>query len=265
MQGIVKKALPLKPLISVITVTFNAEDKIEQTIKSVVSQSYTNIEYIVIDGGSTDKTLEILGRYSNNIDLIVSEPDDGITDAMNKGITYSLGDYVLFIHAGDYFLDNFILESAIEHMGDKDSILVCDILFGKDQKRMRSNGFGFLTHFKLRNPHQGILCAKTVFNKVGYFDCDYKICADYDFFLRAYKKGFKSKRLPIILTFMDDDGVSSRKDWKALYNRFTEEKKIHKKNVEKICMKLIYQIYWFLYLPYRKMRYLCDVNYRKRN
>ena len=101
-RGLFKSALPSKPLITVITVVFNGEETLEETIASVINQSYDNVEYIIIDGESTDKTLDIIQKYDGVIDYWVSEKDKGIYDAMNKGLSLFLGDYVIHINAGDH-------------------------------------------------------------------------------------------------------------------------------------------------------------------
>ena len=250
-----KKNVHHSPTVTVITVCYNAGDKLEKTINSVILQTYPNIEYIVIDGGSTDNTTEILQRYNNNIDLVISEPDEGITHAMNKGITYSRGDYLIFIHSGDYLLEPTGIECIAAHMTKDNPIIMCDILFGMKQKRVRAKGFNFLTHFKFRNPHQGILCAKAVFDNIGYFSNDYHVCADYHFFLRAYQMGYKAKTLPVTLAFMNDEGISSSKDQKEFFRRILEEKKIHETVGRETFIRLVYKIYWLLYMPYRKIRH----------
>ncbi|MFC1603328.1 glycosyltransferase, partial [Pseudomonadota bacterium] len=95
-----------RPLISVVTVVYNGVRNIEQTIKSVINQVYENVEYIVIDGGSTDGTVDVLKKYDSQIDYWDSVPDNGISDAMNKGVSHASGDYIIFIHADDYFANN---------------------------------------------------------------------------------------------------------------------------------------------------------------
>src|SRR5690606_36017588 len=100
---------------SIITIAFNNEKDIEATIRSVTNQSYTDIEYIIVDGSSTDKTLEIAKQYSHQISQIISEPDQGIYDAINKGIKASTGDVVGLIHAGDRLYDNLVIEKIANH------------------------------------------------------------------------------------------------------------------------------------------------------
>jgi len=107
------------PLISIITVVFNGERYLEETILSILNQTYQNIEYIVIDGESNDNTLEIIKKYQNNITFWISEADDGIADAMNKGLKYAKGEFVLFIHADDYLIDSNCIKNAVDKFDDK--------------------------------------------------------------------------------------------------------------------------------------------------
>jgi glycosyltransferase involved in cell wall biosynthesis len=109
-----KKRLGFCPKISIITVCYNAEKQLKKTIDSVINQTYKNIEFIIIDGASSDNSLELLKTYSSSINFWVSEPDHGIYDAMNKGLSVATGDYVQFLNAGDYFCDETSLEAIIE-------------------------------------------------------------------------------------------------------------------------------------------------------
>lgn len=120
-----KIILPLKPKISVITVCYNAENSIEKTIESVLNQNYSNIEYIIIDGKSTDNTKNILRKYRDKITKIISEPDSGLYDAMNKGLLLATGDYVNFMNAGDIFCDNNVIKDVIEKYNSS-----ADVIYG---------------------------------------------------------------------------------------------------------------------------------------
>jgi glycosyltransferase involved in cell wall biosynthesis len=111
--GVKKQSQPGKPLITIVTVVFNGEEFLEQTINSIISQSYNNIEFIVIDGGSTDGTLDIIKKYENSIDYWLSEKDCGIYDAMNKGIDLARGDWINFLNAADEFYDDEVLNKVV--------------------------------------------------------------------------------------------------------------------------------------------------------
>lgn len=244
-----------QPLISIITVSLDAEKYIEQTIQSVLNQTYKNIEYIVVDGGSTDTTVEIINKYLDKIDHFISEKDDGIADAMNKGISMATGDYVCFLHADDYFSQDNALETVVQSMDKTADIIACNIRFGKQLKIYKPRGFNFWFNFK-GIPHQGILCRRSLIEKFNGFDKQFQICMDYDLFLQAYRIGTKLEKAPILLAVMRDIGISSREDWKSLKIRFAEERRVHEKNCRSVLMKIVYQLYWSLYLPYRYMVYV---------
>ena len=245
----------MKPLVSVITISLNADKHIEQTIQSVLNQTYDNVEYVIVDGGSTDETLNIVSKYQSNIDHFVSEKDDGIADAMNKGAALASGEYIIFLHADDYFYDNDSLARAMTYIDADTDILACNILYGRDMKKVRPRGFNFWFNFKGPH-HQGIICRKSIIMRNNGFDKDFKICMDYDLFLRSYRMSANLLKVPVVLSVMGDTGISSRKDWGSLKERFSEERKVHEKNCPSVTMGILYKVYWFLYLPYRFFMYL---------
>ena len=116
------------PKFSIITVTYNAGKTLEKTIQSIISQSYRNVEYIIVDGKSKDNTLQIADTYKQGIHCIVSEPDKGLYDAMNKGIRLATGDYLCFLNAGDKFHDNDTLQRMVDSLKDGE---LPDVLYGK--------------------------------------------------------------------------------------------------------------------------------------
>lgn len=250
-SGNLKDSLSNMPLITVITVVYNGAKYIEQTIQSVINQTYNNIEYIVVDGGSTDGTLDIIHKYENMIDYWISEPDNGIADAMNKGLSIATGEYVLFLHADDYLVSDKSLEFAAKQV-NKSDIVLFDILYGTKLRRLTSRGLGFWINFKTGVYHQAALCRLVVFKQIGGLDTDFKIGMDYDFFLRAYRHGFNTRTIPFVLSVMRDTGISSQTDWASLNQRFNEEKKIHQKNCNSRLMMILYKLYWIYYIPYRK-------------
>lgn len=247
----------MRPSISIITITLNSERHLEQTVSSVARQDYANIEYIVVDGGSTDKTLDILDRYKNTIDIIVSEKDSGIADAMNKGLGVATGDYILFLHSDDYLLAKDSIRKASLNICQDDDIFLLSIYLKNDcdQIYARPRGFSFLMNFKTGVWHQSAICSKRLFDAIGGFDTSIKVAMDYDFFLRAFRLGYKVKKVDFPLSVMRLSGISSRKDWDSLKSRFLEEENIHKKNCSGRFMSGIYALYWLFYPLYRKILY----------
>jgi glycosyltransferase involved in cell wall biosynthesis len=243
--------------ISIITVTYNSSQYLEQTIQSLISQTYTNFEYIVIDGGSTDGTVEILKRYSSKIDRLVSEPDDGIADAMNKGIELATGEYIFFLHSDDYLLHPEVLQKVSNHLSNAPEIVLFDIYLEKHGKRFLSvpRGFTFWMNFKTGVFHQSSFCKRELFKKINKFDTQFEIAMDYDFFLRAYREKASVSYIDYPVSLMRLTGLSSKRDWPSLKERFLEERRIHFKNCHSSFMNIIYKFYWLLYLPYRAFRY----------
>ena len=246
------------PKISIITVCFNAEKYIEQTINSVIDQKNCDIEYIVIDGASTDKTLSIIKRYDPVITRWISEPDKGIADAMNKAVRLATGDYLLFLHADDYLVDLDIMSNALCSMSSDADINAFNVIYktknGDVKKSTRP--FGIRTYFKTPVMHQGAFCKKELFEKIGGFDESLEIAMDYDFFYKAHQIGAVMQTHNVELSVMRDTGISSRQDWPTLKQRFAEEKRVHFANNKSAFMAAIYTVYWALYLPYRKIRWL---------
>jgi len=115
------------PFITIITAALNSEATIKKTLESVRNQTFQDFEHIVIDGGSRDETLEILKKYDNTYNLTwISEPDNGIADAMNKGIDLATGDYILFLHSDDYLVNSSVLKRASEYLADRFDIFFCN-------------------------------------------------------------------------------------------------------------------------------------------
>jgi len=239
--------------ITIITVCFNSEKYIEDCITSIVSQTYSNIEYIIVDGGSTDGTVDLIKKYEYGITKWISEKDKGIADAMNKGIRFATGDYILFIHSDDYLLNQTSISDAVKIMYFNADFNAFAILSGNRFKNIEktSEKFSFNFYLKTKIMHQGCFCSRSVFDMLGLFDVHFKIAMDYDFFFRAYRHGCSIRCFNFPISFMRDTGISSRKDWASLKLRFMEEQKVHYKNCKK---NLIYRLYWFLYPKYRYLR-----------
>jgi len=215
MQGLFRKSFKNKPLISVVTIVYNGETYLEQTILSVLNQTYDNIEYIIIDGGSTDATREIIKKYEDKIDYWVSEKDKGIYDAFNKGINLTTGLYVGLLNADDYYDLNTIKTVVQEY----NSFPQGDIFYGDmylfnekydRKKRMNALSLAYLDRDICVN-HPTCFVRKEIYYNLQ-FDLHYALSADYDFIIRLYKKGYKFYPIRKILTIMRDGGVSTQFD-----------------------------------------------------
>jgi glycosyltransferase involved in cell wall biosynthesis len=136
--------------LSIITITFNSEEYLDHTIRSVAAQTYPNFEYIVVDGASTDGTLDIIKRHEQHIDRWVSEPDGGIADAMNKGVAIATGDFVYFLHSDDYLGSDEALSEACRHLTEVDDVFLFNIYLEKDGNKSlhRPRGFNAWLQFK---------------------------------------------------------------------------------------------------------------------
>jgi glycosyltransferase involved in cell wall biosynthesis len=199
-----------EPYFSIITVCRNEVENIEATCLSVVGQTFENYEWIVVDGGSNDGTLSILEQYKSEIAIFISEPDNGIYDAMNKGINRAKGQYIIFINGGDRFVGHEIL-NAVAGMPEKDLIVGDVIVDGEPRREHCSPIMLTLDHLKRTTlPHQASFISRSLFLQHGLYDLSYRIVADYEFFVRIYTASVPSyihtdKKIAIF----DDLGISS--------------------------------------------------------
>jgi glycosyltransferase involved in cell wall biosynthesis len=241
--------------ISVITVSLNAHATLAMTLQSVLGQSFDGHEILVVDGGSTDGTVEIIREHASGLAWWVSEPDQGIADAMNKGIARARGEWLLFLHADDYLHASDALERAVTRLADAD-ILACAIEYREpDRSRVvRSRGFGAWMNFKTGFWHQGLLIRRSLFDRIGLYDPAFRIAMDYEWLLRAYRAGAHLQTAPeLVLSTMRHGGISSRKDWPTLAHRLAEERAIHARHAAGPWMKLLYAAYWSVYPAYKRV------------
>ena len=246
-----------RPTLAIVTICFNSEKYIGDTLKSVAEQTLPPNEFVVVDGGSSDATLEIVTNYAGTVTKVISEPDHGISDAMNKGIAHTNSDYILFLHSDDFLSGKESLEKAIKLMTDGKDIYGFAVTFRqKDkEKKIVSKPFGFWTNFKTRTAHQGVFCHRRVFKALEGFDKQFRIAMDYDFFLRAMRANFNIEPIDdLTLSVMRDTGISSRTDWCGLKERFSEERKVHEKNCPSKFMQLLYSIWWMTYPTFRYVK-----------
>jgi len=179
--------------LSIITICYNEKERITATIKSVLNQTFKDFQYIVIDGASTDGTVDIIKKYEDNIDLFITEADSGIYNAMNKGIDYCKGEYIYFLNAGDVLYKADTLEIILTYKLSGDIVygnIAIKELSGKQWifKMPHSLNKAFL--LKKTIPHQATFTKRALFDKVGKYDEKYKIAADYKFSLQAIYKHF---------------------------------------------------------------------------
>jgi glycosyltransferase involved in cell wall biosynthesis len=205
--------------ISIITVCYNSEATIKDTLESIKNQVYTNIEYIIIDGGSTDNTLKILDEYSEMITILISEQDKGLYDAMNKGITLANGDVIGILNSDDLYQDSKVINEVMCEFNNNSEL---DILYG-DLVYVKSDNTDkvirnwiskkyYSQFFEDSNvpPHPSLFVRRKVYSEAGLFDLDFKIAADYEFMLRIFKKNnFNSKYLNRLIVRMRLGGASN--------------------------------------------------------
>ena len=224
--------------ISIITVCKNAVDSIEDTLLSLYGQTYNNIEHIVIDGASTDGTLEILNKYQDKIAYFVSESDSGIYNAMNKGIKAATGDFLYFLNATDSLYDETVFETIVKEFEQHKNL---KILWGKvqftEEKKDTSvllyDDINFKSDFAYKNPcHQVIFYKNDIFKKYGGYDEEFPIYADYDFNLRMLAiNNLECKYIPKFLARFELGGISTATDEINMEIQRKEKIKIHYKNL----------------------------------
>lgn len=208
------------PLITVITATFNAAKTLEQTIVSVINQRYLSVEFIVVDGGSTDGTLDILRKYEHAIDYWLSEPDEGIFDAWNKGVSLSSGDWIAFLGADDIYLDGALEGYAAAIVKSSDSKLDyissrVNLTRGKNTVRVIGKRWNWRDFSKYMNvAHVGSLHHARLFEQWNGFDLSYRICGDYEFLLRP-GANLRADYFDQTTVNMSIGGVSDA-NWRAL-------------------------------------------------
>lgn len=203
--------------VSIITVCYNSAATINDTITSVLSQDYKNIEYIVIDGGSSDATLDIINKYREQISVVISEPDKGIYDAMNKGIKNATGDIVGILNSDDFYETKDVITETVNNFDVDTEIVFGDLIFVKPENIEKITRFYSLPRFKAWKlrfgwmpPHPATFIKKSVYDKYGLYKINYKISADYEVFVRfllVNKVNFK--HINKILVRMRDGGVST--------------------------------------------------------
>jgi glycosyltransferase involved in cell wall biosynthesis len=209
--GTVKNSLHNQPLVTVITVVLNGALHLEQTICSVLGQGYDNLEYLVLDGGSTDGSLEIIKGYEKQIDYWRSEPDSGIYDAMNKGLALAKGELIVLVNADDYFEPGAVEKVVTTYReADRDTII-----YGHTRILQEDLGLSYImtaheNHWKgMGFTHSAMFVPRTVYQRLGGYNCRYTLAADYDFLLQALREGIPIRLVDAVLNNYRNTGLSA--------------------------------------------------------
>ena len=225
--------------VTVVTAVLNDAGHIEQTILSVISQTDIEIEYIIVDGGSKDGTLELIGKYKDKISLLISEPDRGVYDAMNKGIKYSTGDFVYFLNSGDVLLNPSILSKIkLEEIKERNAIIYGNVVvaYGNIEALEKPRPF-----FNSKMKFKGIgICHQSMFFpgkliRNEKYDLSYNIAADYDLAYRLWRKGTE---------FLYKDITIAKYDWgKGISSNPYKLLDVYRENA-RVCHQQLNPLYW---------------------
>ncbi|WP_338240579.1 glycosyltransferase family 2 protein [Aurantiacibacter hainanensis] len=243
-----------RPLVTVVTASFRALEDLRQTVESVAAQGLDCVEHVVIDGGSDDGTREYLQSCDNV--RWVSEPDEGIADALNKGVAMARGEWIIVLQAGDLFFDDTTLERAMRHLGEGYEIVSFDVILQEadSERLLRAKGFGTTFSFFMSMPHQGAFCRRDLLERCGGFDPTCAVALDYDFYFRAREAGVGVRVVNEPLSLMPVGGISTRTDWPSVRRRLAEARKLHFRYARNAAETAIYAAFWTLYLPYKWFR-----------
>jgi glycosyltransferase involved in cell wall biosynthesis len=219
------------PKISIITINYNNVAGLQQTIDSVLCQSYPNLDYIVIDGASNDGSVEVIEKNATKLGFWVSEKDKGIYNAMNKGIKAAKGEYLLFLNSGDKLINKDVILEVAE-TGLTTDLVYGDLLFFTDEKEwewIQPEVLTFQTFYKSTIPHPSTFIRKTLFDLVGTYDEDLKIVSDWKFFTLAIAKyNCSYKHINLIVSAYKFDGISSAAENLSVINE--ERSKVLQEN-----------------------------------
>jgi len=221
--------------VSIITATMNSQETIEKSIKSLINQTYKEIELIIIDGGSDDQTLEIIKKYNKYITKIISESDEGIYHALNKGLSIATGDVIGFLHSDDKYHSSDVVETVVKNFNEnKTDCVIGDLLIisPKDDKVVRyyrgSNNPIYYFSMGIMPPHPTVFLKKSIYEKFGDFNTKYQIASDYELLYRLIvRSGINYHYIPQVFIDMNTGGISTKNFYNKLQLNY-EIFKIHK-------------------------------------
>lgn len=237
----------MRPKVSIITITYNNANGLIRTIESVISQNYTDYEYIIIDGGSSDNTLDVIKKFADKITYWVSEPDKGVYHAMNKGIAAANGDYLHFLNAGDCYASEKVLQTIFSQEQTLPLLRgtqICD--YGDRQELWTNLGNREVTLYDMYSNtmlHQATLIRRDMFDKYGLYDENLKIVSDWKFFLELVLGDEKSIYLDVEIVLFEMEGISTNK----------KHGELHLKERKQVTEALIPQ---YILPDYERLRYL---------
>lgn len=213
--------------LSILTINLNNKAGLKKTIDSIASQSFTDYEYIIVDGGSTDGSKELIEANTKIITRWVSEKDNGIYNAMNKAIKMAHGDYCFFLNSGDYFVDSEVLATIFNH-ADESDVISGNVLKVRDSgkwNRVKSHEqINLLKLLKHSLPHQASFIKRKLFDTVGYYTEEYKIISDWEFFLKSLIINKNSyQHIEIDIAYFMLDGISSQRSSTGLARKESED------------------------------------------
>ena len=237
--------------LSVITVNFNNSSGLRTTIESIIAQNFKDFEFLIIDGGSTDGSIEVINQFEYKITYWVSEADRGIYHAMNKGIRKANGEYLLFLNSGDFLVNNNIITEIFSLKCESD--LIMGNLITKDNYEIKLDfSINFANIWKYGAHHQAMFIKKKLFDQIGFYNENGDITADWQFLMLVLFKFNRSfAYLDKIISVYDMDGISSKKENR---NRISEEKKRFMKVNFRNYPLLILQIIIFFRKNYQRLR-----------
>jgi GT2 family glycosyltransferase len=217
-----------QPLVSIITVTLNAAETLDRTIQSVINQTYNKLQYIIIDGGSKDRTVDIITKYNHRIDHWISEPDHGISDAFNKGISCANGEIIGILNASDWYELDTVLTVARVFKQRPDVDVVCGWLqYWRDGRRdyvFTSNPNLIMKEMTVNHPTMFV--RKSVYEKLGTFRIDFRYAMDYEFVSRLVVAGVEVVSLDRILAHMQYEGLTGQ-NWRKTFAEVKRAKVEH--------------------------------------
>jgi len=238
--------------ISIITVSFNSANTIRETLNSLFSQDYDNVEFILVDGNSTDETMTIVKEYESKFNVIISENDSGMYDALNKGVRIANGDVIGILNTDDIFTNNNILSSIAKILNNNPDLdaIIGDIVFVNEKNKIirnysSKNWSNYKFKFGFMPPHPSFYCKKDCFNKFGYYNTDFKIAGDFELLLRfLYLNKINYKIIQLTMVNMKLGGLSTG-GFKSLIKINNEIIKAYKINNLYTNYFLLYSRYFF--------------------